>query len=97
MTNVQILQQAVLLKFKSFYAFLLEHSPDKAAEVAEAYNTTMSAIFLRHFRAHVADLAKCRVECVRHARCMHVRGGRCSRLCCAAPAPLVAPALAQAA
>lgn len=62
MTNVQILQQAVLLKFKSFYAFLLEHAPDKAAEVLEAYNTTMSSIFLRHFRAHVADLAKCRHE-----------------------------------
>jgi len=62
MTNVQILQQAVLLKFKSFYAFLLEHAPEKAAEVLEAYNTTMSAIFLRHFRAHLSDLVKCRVD-----------------------------------
>jgi hypothetical protein len=36
MTNVQILQQAVLLKFKSFYAFLREHAPaDRFRLVAE--------------------------------------------------------------
>lgn len=62
MTNVQILQQAVLLKFKTFYAFLQEHAPDKAAEVLEAYSATMSSIFLRLFKAHIGDLTRMSTE-----------------------------------
>ena len=32
MTNIQILQQSVLLKYKDLYRFLLEHAPDVARD-----------------------------------------------------------------
>ena len=33
--------QSVLLKYKGLYAFLIEHAPEVASEVKEAYTTTM--------------------------------------------------------
>jgi hypothetical protein len=62
MTNIQILQQSVLLKYKGLYKFLLEHAPEVAAEVREAYTTTMSAIYLRHVKGYLAELMRAKVE-----------------------------------
>ena len=62
MTNVQILQQSVLLKYKGLYHFLEEHAPDVAAEVKEAYITTMSAIYLRHVKGYVGELMRAKLE-----------------------------------
>ncbi|KAL1530751.1 hypothetical protein AB1Y20_001650 [Prymnesium parvum] len=62
MTNVQILQQSVLLKYKGLYKFLMEHAADTAAEIKEAYITTMSAIYQRHVKGYVADLMRLRVD-----------------------------------
>ena len=36
MTNTQILQNSVLLKYKGLYAFLQSHAPDVCAEAQEA-------------------------------------------------------------
>ena len=54
MTNIQILQQSVLLKYKGLYKFLVEHAPEVALEVKEAYTTTMSAIYLRHVKVRLS-------------------------------------------
>lgn len=62
MTNIQILQQSVLLKYKGLYQFLLEHAPEVAVEIREAYATTMSAIYQRHVKGYLADLMRLRVD-----------------------------------
>ena len=62
MTNIQILQQSVLLKYKGLYKFLTEHAPEVAVEVKESYMTTMSAIYLRHVKGYLSELMRVRVE-----------------------------------
>ena len=62
MTNIQILQQSVLLKYKGLYHFLVEHAPEVAAEIREMYTTTMSAIYLRHVKGYLAELSRARAE-----------------------------------
>ena len=62
MTNIQILQQSVLLKYKGLYQFLQEHAPEVAAEIKEAYTTTMSAIYLRHVKGYLGELMRARLE-----------------------------------
>lgn len=62
MTNIQILQQSVLLKYKGLFQFLTEHAPEVAAEVKEMYTTTMSAIYLRHVKSYLAELSQARTE-----------------------------------
>ena len=47
MTNIQILQQSVLLKYKGLYKFLEEHAPEVAAEVREAAAATRLDAALR--------------------------------------------------
>jgi len=61
-TNIQILQQSALLKFKGLYRFLQEHAPEVTAEVREAYTTTMSGIYLRHIKGYLSGLMQLRVE-----------------------------------
>ena len=62
MTNVQILQQSVLLKYKGLFRFLQEHAPAGAIEVREAYTSTMGAIYLRHLKMYLGGLMRLRVE-----------------------------------
>ena len=62
MTNIQILQQSVLLKYSGLYRFLQENAPEVAAEIQEAYTTTMSVIYLRHFKGYLGDLMRLRTE-----------------------------------
>ena len=62
MTNIQILQQSVLLKYKGLYHFLLEHAPETALEVKEVYTTTMSAIYLVKVKGYLAELSRARTE-----------------------------------
>ena len=62
MTNIQILQQSVLLKYKGLFAFLTEHASEVASEVKEAYTTTMSAIYLRHVKGSLPELRRAKVE-----------------------------------
>lgn len=62
MTNIQILQQSVLLKYSGLYRFLQQNAPEVAAEIQEAYTTTMSGIYLRHFKGYLGDLMRMRTE-----------------------------------
>jgi len=62
MTNIQILQQSVLLKYTGLYKFLQDHAPEVSVEIKEAYATTMSSIYLRHFKGYLGDLMRLRTE-----------------------------------
>lgn len=62
MTNTQILQNSVLLKYKGLYAFLQSHAPDVCAEVREAYTTTMSSVYLAKVRDYLTGLLALKVE-----------------------------------
>ena len=61
-TNIQILQQNVLLKYARLYRFLVEHAPETAAEVKEVYTTTMSATYQRHIKGYLADCMRLHSE-----------------------------------
>lgn len=61
-TNIQILQQTVLLRNKKFFHFLLEHHPQSANEVRSCYVQTMSNVYQSKFRAYVQCLAKLSIE-----------------------------------
>jgi len=62
MTNIQILQQSVLLKYTGLYKFLVEQAPEAALEIKDTYTTTMAGIYLRHFKGYLADLMRLRTE-----------------------------------
>eukprot|EP00824_Muranothrix_gubernata_P005780 TRINITY_DN17560_c0_g1_i1.p1 TRINITY_DN17560_c0_g1~~TRINITY_DN17560_c0_g1_i1.p1 ORF type:complete len:764 (-),score=142.62 TRINITY_DN17560_c0_g1_i1:7-2133(-) len=60
-TNVQMLQQ-LLLKFKYFNQFLMDHDKDAAQEMENAYVDTMSRIYFKDFRAYVGNVMKLHTE-----------------------------------
>jgi len=62
MTNIQILQQSVLLKYKGLFHFLTEHAPEVAAEIRDMYTTTMSAIYLKHVKGYLSELMRLRID-----------------------------------
>eukprot|EP00897_Mesotaenium_endlicherianum_P003559 jgi/Mesen1/3230/ME000187S02398 len=55
-TNVQILQQSVLLKYKYLAAFLREHGKEVYPEVSSAYMDTMSKVLSLQFRTYIQKL-----------------------------------------
>ncbi|KAL8137226.1 hypothetical protein V2J09_003227 [Rumex salicifolius] len=57
-TNIQILQQNVLLKYKYVILFLKEHGKDIYTEVRVAYIDTMNKVLSAHFRAYIQALEK---------------------------------------
>ncbi|XP_066390416.1 vacuolar protein sorting-associated protein 52 A-like isoform X5 [Miscanthus floridulus] len=57
-TNIQILQQSVLLKYKYTIIFLKEHAKEIYAEVRAAYIDTMNKVLSAHFRAYIQALEK---------------------------------------
>eukprot|EP00929_Paragymnodinium_shiwhaense_P097629 TRINITY_DN59268_c0_g1_i2.p1 TRINITY_DN59268_c0_g1~~TRINITY_DN59268_c0_g1_i2.p1 ORF type:complete len:707 (-),score=206.27 TRINITY_DN59268_c0_g1_i2:44-2164(-) len=57
-TNLQIIQNNVLLRFKFFNVFLAEHHPQVAEEVQRHYVMTMSAIYLKQFKTYVTYLQR---------------------------------------
>eukprot|EP00898_Chlorokybus_atmophyticus_P000548 jgi/Chlat1/1494/Chrsp12S02039 len=61
-TNVQILQQNVLLKFRYFAQFLASHGQEVYPEVRGAYVETMSKILSAHFRTYIAALSKLQMD-----------------------------------
>lgn len=60
-TNIQILQQNVLLKYKYLVAFLRQHGREVYAEVRAAYVDTLSRVLSSHFRAYLAALERLQV------------------------------------
>ena len=55
-TNIQILQQNVLLKHRHLMQFLRRHGRDVAAEVRAAYIETLSRVLSGHFKAYLTAL-----------------------------------------
>ncbi|KAH9626007.1 hypothetical protein KSS87_016820 [Heliosperma pusillum] len=61
-TNIQILQQSVLLKYKYVIYFLKEHGKEVYTEVRAAYIDTMNKILSAHFRAYIQSLEKSQLD-----------------------------------
>lgn len=61
-TNIQILQQSVLLKYKYTINFLKEHAKEIYAEVRAAYIDTMNKVLSAHFRAYIQALEKLQMD-----------------------------------
>ena len=57
-TNVQIVQQSSLLKYKYFLKFLKQHGPDVYAEIRSEYMSVMSKILASHFRSYLSSMEK---------------------------------------
>lgn len=57
-TNVQIMQQSTLVKYKYLFHFIATYAPDVALEVSRNYADTMSKIFTAHFKNYIQALAK---------------------------------------
>ena len=55
-TNIQILQQNVLLKHRHLMQFMRRHGRDVAAEVRAAYIETLSRVLSGHFKAYLTAL-----------------------------------------
>ncbi|XP_021837606.1 vacuolar protein sorting-associated protein 52 A isoform X1 [Spinacia oleracea] len=61
-TNIQILQQSVLLKYKYVIAFLKEHGKEVYTEARAAYLDTMNKVLSAHFRAYIQALEKLQLD-----------------------------------
>ncbi|RHZ76011.1 hypothetical protein Glove_208g104 [Diversispora epigaea] len=57
-TNVQILQQSVLLKYKELYQFVMDRYNDVAFEIMHTYINTMKWYFFNHFERYNRTLQK---------------------------------------
>lgn len=60
-TNIQILQQNVLLKHKMLIAFMRRHGPEVFTEVRAAYIDTLSKVLSSHFRAYLSAVERLEV------------------------------------
>lgn len=61
-TNIQILQQNVLLKYKYLVTFLRLHGGEVFNEVRAAYIDTLSRVLSSHFRAYLAAIERLKVS-----------------------------------
>ncbi|KAK4483916.1 hypothetical protein RD792_011125 [Penstemon davidsonii] len=61
-TNVQILQQSVLLKYKYVVVFLKEHGKDVYLEIRAAYIDTMNKVLSTKIRAYIQALEKLQLD-----------------------------------
>ena len=61
-TNIQILQQNVLLKQKYMVTFLRQHGPEVFHEMRSAYVETLSRVLSSHFRSYLAALERLQVS-----------------------------------
>lgn len=61
-TNIQILQQNVLLKYKYVILFLKEHGNIIYTDVRAAYIDTMNKVLSAHFRAYIQALEKLQLD-----------------------------------
>jgi len=59
-TNIQILQQNMLLRFRYLVSFLRAHGPEVFSEVRAAYVDTLARVLSSHFRAYQHTLESLR-------------------------------------
>ena len=63
-TNVQILQQNVLLKYNYLCLFLRSHAPEIYTEVQSTYVDTMNKVLAGHFRNYLSALQRLQLDLV---------------------------------
>ncbi|GBG65955.1 hypothetical protein CBR_g54934 [Chara braunii] len=63
-TNVQILQQNVLLRHKYLATFLREHGKEIYPEIRNAYVDTMGKVLCAHFKTYIQALMKVQLDLV---------------------------------
>ncbi|KAL2619828.1 hypothetical protein R1flu_000033 [Riccia fluitans] len=63
-TNIQILQQNVLLKYKYAATFLHDHGLEVYPEIRAAYVDTMNKVLSAHFRSYIQALEKLQLDIV---------------------------------
>ncbi|GAQ91388.1 vacuolar protein sorting-associated protein [Klebsormidium nitens] len=63
-TNIQILQQSVLLKYKYMGAFLREHGREVYPEIVATYSDTMNKVLSAQFRTYIGQLEKLQLDIV---------------------------------
>ncbi len=62
-TNIQILQQNVLLRYKFLVAFTRRHGRDVFQEIRAAYVETLSRVLSSHFKAYLGAIERLQVRC----------------------------------
>lgn len=62
MTNIQIIQKNVLVKFKLFTEFLKQYYLEIYTEISTTYKDVMNKIYLNKFKSYVKDMEKYQVE-----------------------------------
>ncbi|EFJ12526.1 hypothetical protein SELMODRAFT_446594 [Selaginella moellendorffii] len=61
-TNIQILQQNVLLKYKYLATFLRDHGKEAYQEIRAAYIDTMNKVLSAHFKTYIQSLEKLQLD-----------------------------------
>lgn len=61
-TNLQIVQQNVLIKFQYLVHFLQAQAPQTAGEVSSFYIVTMRSVYLHQFKAYTTSLNKLQLD-----------------------------------
>ncbi|KAG5242480.1 vacuolar protein sorting-associated protein [Salix suchowensis] len=87
-TNIQILQQSVLLKYKYVISFLKEHAKEVYIEVRAAYVDTMNKVLSAHFRAYIQALEKLQLDIATSSDLIGVETTRSTGLFSTARGPL---------
>ena len=61
-SNIQVIQQTTMLRYRALFHFMLEHHPQLANEIKQAYLNTMKWYYHHHFDRFKRVLEKVRVE-----------------------------------
>ena len=61
-SNIQVIQQTTMLRYRALFHFMLEHHPPLAKEIQQAYMNTMKWYYSHHFERFKRALEKVRVE-----------------------------------
>ena len=61
-SNIQVIQQTTMLRYRALFHFMLEHHPQLANEIKQAYMNTMKWYYSYHFDRLRRALEKVRVE-----------------------------------
>jgi hypothetical protein len=61
-TNIQIIQQSVLVEFQALNVFLAQHHPIVEQEIRTLYAHTMSRVYVAQFRTYLSSLARLKLQ-----------------------------------
>ena len=61
-TNIQIMQENALIKYKQLTRFLREHYLDVYVEICNLYSEIMAKLYLSYFKTYIQDIQKLFVE-----------------------------------